>query len=164
MTIEELREMAINRKTVEITEENVLSYYPTGVCNNLNMSDINSLLIKQAAKHCQHYASDVVIDINSMERKILELAESAVKGEVTAPAMECVFFGFRDMGVDGTTFVRSRIGDAESYGKIGECYKAIYVAEISAGEPKRYYPVYVDVKVHFYGFEFAQEGGEGKNA
>lgn len=160
MTIEELREMAINRKTVEITEENVLSYYPTGVCNNLNMSDINTLLIKQAAKHCRHYASDVVIDINSMEQKILELAGKAIKGEVTAPVMECVFFGFRDTGVDGTAFVRSRIGDAESYGKIGECYKAIYVAEISVGEPKRYYPVYVDVKVHLYGFEFEQEGGE----
>lgn len=160
MTLEDLKAMIAEHKAVEITEENVLSYYPTGVCNNLNMSDINSLLIKQAAKHCQHYASDVVIDINSMEQKILELAGKAIKGEVTAPVMECVFFGFRDMGVDGTTFVRSRIGDAESYGKIGECYKALYVAEISVGEPKRYYPVYVDVKVHLYGFEFEQEGGE----
>lgn len=162
MTIEELREMAINRKTVEITEENVLSYYPTGVCNNLNMSDINTLLVKQAAKHCRHYASDVVIDINSMERKILELAESAIKGEVTAPAMECVFFGFRDMGVDGTTFVCSRISDPVEYGDVQRCYKALYVAEIEVGNPKGYYPVYVDVKVHFYGFEFEREGGEKK--
>lgn len=159
MTIEELLEMAINRKTVEITEENVLSYYPTGVCNNLNMSDINSLLIKQAAKHCQHYASDVVIDINAMEKKILELAEFAIKG-VTAPVTDYVFFGFRDMGVDGTTFVRSRISDPVEYGDVRKCYKALYAAEISVGKPKGYYPVYVDVKVHFYGFEFAQEGGE----
>lgn len=159
MTLGELKAMIAERKIAEITEENTISVYPTGVCNNLNMSDINTLLIKQAAKHCQHYASDVVIDINAMEKKILELAEDAIKGKATAPATEIIFFGFRDMGVDGTTFVCSRISDHVEYGDVQRCYKALYVAEISVGEPKRYYPVYVDVKVHLYGFEFEQEGG-----
>ena len=160
MTLAELKAMIAERKTVEITEENTISVYPTGVSNNLNMSDINTLLVKQAAKHCRHYASDVVIDINSMERKILELAEGAIKREVTAPVTEIIYFGFRDMGVDGTTFVRSRIADPVEYGDVQRCYKALYVAEIEVGNPKGYYPVYVDVKVHFYGFEFEQEGGE----
>ena len=62
--------------------------------------------------------------------------------------------------MDGTTFVRSRIGDPVEYGDVRKCYKALYVAEISVGNPKGYYPVYVDVKVHFYGFEFTQEGGK----
>lgn len=162
MTLEDLTAMVTRNKTVEITEENTISVYPTGVCNNLNMSDVNSLLIKQAAKHCKHYASDVVIDINSMEKRVLELAEGAIKGEVTAPVTEIIFFGFRDMGVDGTAFVRSRIADPVEYVDVNRAYKALYVAEINVGNPKGYYPVYVDVKVHFYGFEFEQEGGEEK--
>lgn len=160
MTLENIEAIVAESKTVEITERNTVSLYPSGICNNLNMSSINSLLIKQAAKHCEHYASDVVIDINAMERKILELAEGAIKGKTTAPVTECQFFGFRDMGVDGTTFVCSRLEDVDDYGEIAKFYKALYVAEISVGNPKGYYPTYVDAEVHFYGFEFTQEGGE----
>lgn len=155
MTLENLKTMVEERKIAEITEKNTISLYPNGIGNFLNMSDINTLLIKQAAKHCDRFASDVIIDINAMEKKILELAESTIKGE-TAPATECLFFGFRDMGVDGATFIRSRIEGVDNCGKIGKYYKALYVAEISIGEPWGYYPSCVDAEVHLYGFEFAQ--------
>lgn len=158
MTLEDLKAMIAEHKTVEITEKNTISLYPNGIVNFLNMSDINTLLIKQAAKHCDRFASDVIIDINAMEKRILELAECAIKGE-TIPATERLFFGFRDMGVDGATFVRSRLENVDDYGKIGKYYKALYVAEISFGEPWGYYPSCVDAEVHFYGFELA-EGGE----
>lgn len=159
MTLENIEAIVAESKTVEITERNTISLYSNGIGNFLNMSDINTLLIKQAAKHCNRFASDVIIDINAMEKKILELAECAIKGE-TIPATECLLFGFRDMGVDGTTFVRSRLENVDDYGKIGKFYKALYVAEISFGEPWGYYPSCVDAEVHFYGFEFTQEGGE----
>lgn len=57
MTLGELKAMIAERKTVEITEENTISVYPTGVCNNLNMSDINTLLVKQAAKQAAREAN-----------------------------------------------------------------------------------------------------------
>lgn len=161
MTLENLKTTVAKRKTVEITEGNYISSCDGKlVSNNLNLTRINSLLVKQAAKHCESYASDIVIDINAMEREIRELAESVIKGEDVAPVTETVVFGFRNMGVDGKTFVGCRLEDPAMYGAFNQVYKAIYFAEITVDEPKGYYPVYVDVKVHFYGLELAQEGGE----
>lgn len=79
---------------------------------NINMSSIYSLLIKEAAK-CDHYASDVVIDIESVEEQLKN-----------AQTSWDYFFGFRDMGVDGPSFVKIRLEKAASMDETP--YRALY--------------------------------------
>lgn len=81
----------------------------------INLSSQESFLIKKAAEYCNYYASDLIISINSMEKKMGKIDEyEQEKGQLVA------WFGFRDMGVDHDAFIESRGIDSDSY-------KAIYV-------------------------------------
>jgi len=82
---------------------------------NINMSSIYSLLIKEAAR-CDHYASDVVLDIESIEEK-LKAAQTSWD----------YYVGFRDMGVDGPSFVKIRLEKANDADDTP--YRALYRLE-----------------------------------
>ena len=79
----------------------------------LNYSSIFSELI-HAAIVCEYYASDVFIDLQTIEKAINE-AENIV-----------YFLGYRDSGVDGRTFVKSRLSENKYYE-----YIRLYRLEIS---------------------------------
>lgn len=82
----------------------------------LNYSSIFSELI-HAAIVCEYYASDVFIDLQSIEKAIKE-AENRV-----------FFIGFRDSGVDGNFFVKSRLERNRDYE-----YIRLYRLEISTND------------------------------
>lgn len=68
----------------------------------VNLSDIFTRLIKDAAR-CNSYSSDVYYDL----RKIDEEVRAYRNGAEFTP----IFIGFRRHGVDGNTFILSRIED-----------------------------------------------------
>lgn len=70
------------------------------VTNNVNMSSIWTALIKEAAR-CESYASDVLLDIDSVREKL----------EAENPVDFTYYFGFRDNGVDHEQFIRNRKSD-----------------------------------------------------
>lgn len=80
----------------------------------LNYSSIFSELI-HAAIVCEYYASDVFIDLQSIEKAIKE-AENRV-----------FYLGYRDSGVDGNIFVKSRLSQNRNYE-----YIRLYKLEISS--------------------------------
>lgn len=80
---------------------------------SINYSGILSFLIKEAAK-CEHYASDLFISWESVMEKI-QCGESF-----------SYFFGFRRMGVDHESFIRSR---CESLGGALE-YRSMYRLDV----------------------------------
>lgn len=70
----------------------------------LNMSAIYSQLIKEAGRICEYYASDLLIDLEAVEKWI----DGCSKSEY-APARGISFcFGFRKMGVDHWNFAKNR--------------------------------------------------------
>lgn len=82
----------------------------------LNYSSIFSELI-HAAIVCEYYASDVFIDLQSIEKAIKE-AENRV-----------FYLGYRDSGVDGNIFVKSRLSQNRNYE-----YIRLYKLEISVDD------------------------------
>lgn len=82
----------------------------------LNYSSIFSELI-HAAIVCEYFASDVFIDLQTIE-KVIKEAENRV-----------FFIGFRDSGVDGKFFVKSRL-ESNKYYK----YIRLYRLEISVDD------------------------------
>lgn len=104
----------------KISDERGTYWY--SLCNNgikyhmeINLSSEYSFLIKKAAEYCSYYASDLIISINSMEKKMGKIKEyEEGKGQLVE------WFGFRDMGVDHDDFIESRGIDRDEY-------KAIYI-------------------------------------
>lgn len=89
-------ELSATFYTKHITEE-----AQTG-CSN--MSAIYSELIKEAGRICEHFASDLLIDLESVKSWI----DGCSKSEY-APARGTSFcFGFRKMGVDHWEFAKNR--------------------------------------------------------
>ena len=69
---------------------------------NCNFSSEWSRLINEAGRWCESYASDILIDFES----IREYLNSLASGE-TMESRE-FWFGFRQMGVDHLAFIQSR--------------------------------------------------------
>ena len=87
-----------------------------------NMSAIYSEFIKQAAR-CNRYNSDVIYDIQT-----INAAMEVWTGEKTLFAI-----GFRRDGVDGNSFIQSRLeNDCRNVWDIHKCYFALYFVEIQA--------------------------------
>lgn len=80
----------------------------------LNYSSIFTELI-HAAGVCEYYASDLFIDLKQIECSI------------TGAENKVYFLGFRDSGVDGNTFVKSRLSQNPHYK-----YIRLYRLEISS--------------------------------
>lgn len=79
----------------------------------LNYSSIFSELI-HAAIVCEYFASDVFIDLKQIECAI------------TGAENKVFYLGYRDSGVDGNSFVKSRLSENRYYG-----YIRLYRLEIS---------------------------------
>ena len=126
MTSRELFEALSPNDTIELTAqllENGLS---------VNMSGVYSQLIKEAAR-CNNYNSDVVYDIEDIMDRLKEFRA----GDEWKP----VFIGFRRHGVDGTSFVLSRIGSPERrYNVIYKEYFALYAIDVEE-ETEGFYKV-----------------------
>lgn len=85
----------------------------------LNMSAIYTKLIQEAGRICEYFASDILIDLEGVEKWINECSKSEY-----APARGISFcFGFCKMGVDHWAFAKNR--------KNSELYK-LYRLDLSA--------------------------------
>lgn len=69
---------------------------------NCNFSSEWSRLICEAGRWCESYASDILIDFESIKAYLERLAS----GEESEGRE--FWFGFRQMGVDGLSFIQSR--------------------------------------------------------
>ena len=69
---------------------------------NCNFSSEWSRLINEAGRWCESYASDILIDFESI-KAYLERLKSGEESEGRE-----FWFGFRQMGVDGLSFIQSR--------------------------------------------------------
>ena len=67
-----------------------------------NFSTEWSRLINEAGRWCESYASDILIDFETIEAYLGQLAN----GEESEGRE--FWFGFRQSGVDGLSFIRSR--------------------------------------------------------
>ena len=69
---------------------------------NCNFSSEWSRLINEAGRWCESYASDILIDFESI-KAYLERLKNGKESEGRE-----FWFGFRQMGVDGLSFIQSR--------------------------------------------------------
>lgn len=76
-----------------------------GMRHELNWSSIQTRLIREAVV-CSHWASDIIITINSIQSVLDE-------GNFTEKEF---LIGFRELGVDGTSYVNARLESPEVYG------------------------------------------------
>lgn len=77
----------------------------TGMRDELNWSSIQTRLIREAVV-CSHWASDIIITINHIQSVLDE--EDFTEKEF--------LIGFRELGVDGTSYVNARLESPEMYG------------------------------------------------
>ena len=68
-----------------------------------NFSSEWSRLICEAGRWCESYASDLMNDMDSVRAYLISMAEG-----MEEPENREFWFGFRQMGVDGLSFIRSR--------------------------------------------------------
>ena len=63
----------------------------------INYSDIFTELIQAAGNLCEQYASDLFYDLKAIEESIVKLENTVY------------YIGFRELGVDGNSFVKCRL-------------------------------------------------------
>ena len=100
------------------------------VCGRLeaNLSSEFSEFIKEAAK-CHHYASDVIYDIGSVNSMMEHFNPGDYPNtKVNDGNLPVIALGFRKMGVDGNSFILSRL-DGNCY-NIDKEYFAVYFVEV----------------------------------
>ena len=93
---------------------------------NINWSDIQTILIKKAGLLCENYASDIIIDIDSIKAILDNIRD------LTEPVISIA--GIRESGVDHDEFVLSQINSYESNHHTGYTklyYRAILAVEIT---------------------------------
>lgn len=92
----------------------------------INDSSILTRLIQEAGRFCESFASDLFIDWNGVQRWI-ENAAAAVDDSAV------FLFGFRQMGVDGNSFILSRYNGG-AYVCPEKEYRSMWRLDIHAGE------------------------------
>lgn len=101
-------------------------YTATGYWENheekfsLNTSSILSFLIREAGRLCDSYASDLFIDWRSIEDNLSNIDYTGGN----------YLIGIREYGVDGNSFVLSRLNNAPEYYGMNHYYRAMYAVEI----------------------------------
>ncbi len=70
---------------------------------NCNFSSEWSRLICEAGRWCESYASDLMIDMDSVRAYLIGMKEG-----MEEPESREFWFGFRQMGVDNLAFIKSR--------------------------------------------------------
>lgn len=87
----------------------------------VNYTNIQSFLIKEAGSLCDHYASDLILNLEEVD-EILHQTKTDFHKRIA--------FGFRKFGVDGNKFTLSRLSQPNMYGSITNEYRALYVLDI----------------------------------
>lgn len=87
---------------------------------NINYSDIFTELIQAAGMTCEYYASDMFYDLTEIHKTIQSLDNKVF------------YIGIRDSGVDGNTFVKSRLENSSTYGN--DNYIKLYRCEVKTDE------------------------------
>ena len=96
----------------------------------INTSGIFDHYIENAGLFCRHYASDVLVDIDHINYYLKTFCETRNMES------EQFYSGFRNLGVDGETYIRTRLENPEVYGDFWETYNLILFldAEVKGGE------------------------------
>ena len=94
---------------------------------DINYSSILTKLIQLAGRYCESYASDLFIDWSTID-------ESLVNGTIESGAH---LFGFREMGVDHSTFVFSRACNSPRFFHYE--YRAIWRLDIEVSTDDDYW-------------------------
>lgn len=90
-----------------------------------NLSSEYSALIQMAGRFCEYYASDILFDIQALEKDLKDPI-AFLNGETDVRKQ--YLFGFRKDGVDHKEFVLSQV---QNYGdKAYHYYRAVYEMEI----------------------------------
>ena len=97
------------------------SPYEGKIINNMNYSDVFSELIQAAGMGCEYYASDLFYDLVVI-RDYVDNNKSGV-----------FYIGIRDMGVDGNSFIKSRLNKGDCNYE-PNCYIKLYRLEIIVTE------------------------------
>ena len=93
-----------------------------GRFNGLNTSSLYSFLIKEAGRLCDHYASDMFIDLKTLDNAIA--GSESVLFEVDDYRW---VVGIRDYGVDHDAFLECRMKEHS----VARNYRKIYYLEIN---------------------------------
>ena len=93
----------------------------------LNLSSISTRLIQECGRHCERFASDFLIDWNT----VIEYCNEA---DDYMDYDQIVHFGIRRDGVDGQSFIINRISNSYTgrinYSTISDYYRKIYAVRI----------------------------------
>lgn len=79
--------------------------YDNEISVEINYTSIITKLIQEAGKYCSNYASDLVIDLNSLEEKMRDFSLET----------DSILFGFRDLGVDSNDAIINRLDNSINY-------------------------------------------------
>lgn len=96
----------------------------------INFSGIFSVLIQETGRFAEHYASDLIIGINSFIKNATALLDQNPQSPVTCNA----YFGIRESGVDGESFLHARLTEAaeqNNYFKFHNIYRRIYAIHMN---------------------------------
>lgn len=96
------------------------SSYSGELTTNINFSDIFTELIQAAGMGCEYYASDMFYELAEIHKSIQNFDSKVF------------YIGIRDSGVDGNTFVKSRLENSSTYGTGN--YIKMYRLEIKTDE------------------------------
>lgn len=88
---------------------------------DINYTEIQSFLIKEAGSLCDYYASDLLFNLEEVD-KVLHQTKTDFNKRIA--------FGFRKSGVDGNVFVKSRLRKTNIYGSPDKEYRSLYVLDI----------------------------------
>ena len=79
-----------------------------GQVSTYNLSSEKSILIKEAGRFCDMYASDILYDITAVDKYLNGLKDTTLEED----DVHVQFIGFREYGVDGEEFIRARCSSA----------------------------------------------------
>ena len=85
-----------------------------------NFAELFRRVMQSLVDHCKHYPSDILYDIESIR--------AFLRNPDDVDGRRDFYIGIRENGVDGETFIKSRLENAAMYGE--NPYKSIYHLEI----------------------------------
>lgn len=100
------------------------------ISDYINLSDIFSTLIQETGRFAEHYASDLIISIDSFRKEAVALLNSRPQTPVVCNA----YFGIRQSGVDCESFLNIRLTKAaehNDYFKFQNQYRRIYAIHMN---------------------------------
>jgi len=99
--------------------------YDNTISIEINYTSIITKLIQEAGKYCSSYASDLVIDLNSLEEKMRDFSIET----------DSMLFGFRDLGVDSdSNIINSSCYTNRLDNSINYTYRSIWRLDLYVSE------------------------------